>query len=186
MSRKALCLLGLCIQLSVLGGSCKASDGDGANSGYDLSAGIKDGDTSQITQTLKVGGELISRGDDGAVVDLPLSVDAKLDYQERVIRRPGEAERMGRSLRRYSVATATIKIDDGGVDRTAVRGVNDRGWGVNFARRLIQTLGVAPCDEHAAPLLSQLAREAASDASRCSEYNDCTRLCICNHICHPL
>ncbi|MEM9657884.1 MAG: hypothetical protein AAF961_05930 [Planctomycetota bacterium] len=66
---------------------------------------------------MKVGGELLTRNEQGQTIRLPMSTVANLNFQEQLLAWSNEAGGPRRSLRRYGAATATLKADDAGLQR---------------------------------------------------------------------
>ena len=84
---------------------------------YRLSPKLEQGDAAEVTVTLEVGGELIVSDDEGAESRLPMSVVAKMVYEEQIVALWADPEIAGRSLRRYSEARATLKTAEKGETR---------------------------------------------------------------------
>ncbi len=101
-----------------------------------LQSKLKAGDSAMVSVRLEVGGEMVVRpevqqkkeegreGKEQEDARLPLSVVARLRYQQRLLAWPDPAEsdaaesgRVARSLRHYLDASATIKIDEEGIER---------------------------------------------------------------------
>jgi len=96
---------------------------------------LKTGDSAMISVQLEVGGEMMVRQKAETEVEisksktakadvrLPLSVVARLRYQQRMLAVPDASESekgthsVARSLRHYLNASATIKIDEQGIER---------------------------------------------------------------------
>ncbi len=85
---------------------------------YDLAAAARDGDATEVSITLEVGGELLVPVQGGEDKRLPLSVAAQLAYSEQLLHWPTQPGEPARSLRRYSKAEATIKTDATSVQRS--------------------------------------------------------------------
>jgi hypothetical protein len=86
---------------------------------YDLTARLHPGDAAKVTTTLDVGGELLLPAKpDADAAKLPLNVTAKFAYAEQILSWSADAAEGARSLRRYSDASATIKTDKSGVERS--------------------------------------------------------------------
>lgn len=103
----------------VVAGILGAAEADSKSStAYPLFAEAKAGARAEVAVTLEVGGELIVPGEgEAADAQLPMSVDARLDYVEHLLAWPGESTTPARSLRRYNEARATIKTQEQGVER---------------------------------------------------------------------
>ncbi|HMO84387.1 MAG TPA: hypothetical protein PKC18_05625, partial [Lacipirellulaceae bacterium] len=66
----------------------------------------------QATVTLEAGGELLVPAESGrGEKRLPLSIVARLEYQEQLVRWSDDMEQGARSVRRYTTATANTKTD---------------------------------------------------------------------------
>jgi hypothetical protein len=81
---------------------------------YRLTPRMGAGDVAEVSLTYEVGGDLIETDDDGKQVRTPMSVVAKMVYDEQLVAWWADASIASRSLRRYSEARATIKKGDKG------------------------------------------------------------------------
>jgi hypothetical protein len=84
---------------------------------YRLTPRLEKGDSTDVTVTLDVGGELIVPDDDGKETRLPMSVAAKMSYEEQLVAWWNDPAIASRSLRRYSEAQATLKTSEKGETR---------------------------------------------------------------------
>jgi hypothetical protein len=89
----------------------------GSGPAYLLQAERAPGAATKVVVTLEVGGELIVPAETGGQSKAPLSVVAKLAYQEQLVDCGDDPAQPARSLRRYREANATIKTDEEGVER---------------------------------------------------------------------
>lgn len=99
-----------CVILSQLG-QLAAAETLPAEQKYHLLVHQEAGKSSQVEAQLEVGGDLRFNSGGNKVVTYPLSVNAQLTYDERVLSAPGTVPR---AVRHYGQAEATIKIDAGG------------------------------------------------------------------------
>ncbi|MCE9544535.1 MAG: hypothetical protein K8T25_03285 [Planctomycetia bacterium] len=111
-SRRA-CLLAA-LALTLLGGWSPAASG--AETEYDLSAGPRKGQLRQVAAVFEVGGQLLMVSEEKEL-KLPMTVKAKLKFQERLVEVAGEAE-AGKaaaaslaSARYYDHADVNIQVD---------------------------------------------------------------------------
>jgi hypothetical protein len=86
-----------------------------ADATYVMQSGCQAGHLAHVKTRLEVGGEVILT-DQGKPVRLPMSVVAKLEYDERILEWSAEAKGTRRSVRYYGDLAATIKIEEGGVE----------------------------------------------------------------------
>ncbi|HEX6961985.1 MAG TPA: hypothetical protein VF175_08975 [Lacipirellula sp.] len=84
---------------------------------YRLTPGLEKGDAADVTVTFEVGGELIVPDDKGKDASLPMSVVAKMAYEEQLVAWWNDPAIASRSLRRYSEARATLKSAEKGETR---------------------------------------------------------------------
>lgn len=82
-----------------------------AQAGYLLQPKIDNRVTSQVTVEMEVGGSLLDQGEKDTQT-LPVSIVAKLVYQERPVHWSPDPKQSVRSVRRYREANATIKIGE--------------------------------------------------------------------------
>ncbi|RIK73354.1 MAG: hypothetical protein DCC67_18000 [Planctomycetota bacterium] len=86
---------------------------DGASGpGFRLSSALKPGHAATVSASLELGGELLARDKEGQESRLPLSVAAKLNYEEQLVAWWADAGMSSRSIRRYRHAAATIKTPE--------------------------------------------------------------------------
>jgi len=81
-----------------------------------LAAEIPDGETSTVTVTLEVGGDLIV-SEEAGTKKLPLTVVGELRYTEQLLAWPTDPAAPLRSLRVYETATAKIQVEKSGLER---------------------------------------------------------------------
>ncbi len=81
-----------------------------------LAAELADGDTSTVTVTLEVGGDLVAIEEKGTK-KYPLTVAAELRYTEQLLTWTADADQPIRSFRQYETATAKTQVDEGGLQR---------------------------------------------------------------------
>ncbi len=110
---------------------------------FRLTPTLEKGDASEVRLTLEVGGELIAANEEGEQTRLPMSVVARLSYEEQLVAWWADPNIASRSLRRYGEAKATLKSAEKGetrelpadrrliaakvaIDGTALNGVNGR------------------------------------------------------------
>ncbi len=99
---------------------------------YLLQSKLRAGDSAIVEASLEVGGEMLvnennyeenNSGENKAAEGnqaqkkLPLSVVAKFRYDQRLLTWSADSKEVARSLRYYDLATATIKVDEGGMER---------------------------------------------------------------------
>ena len=84
---------------------------------YLLKPSLRNHVTSTVSLSLEMGGELLSQ-EDGKLQSQPVSVAGKVLYHERLLKWSPEATELARSVRQYEEASATIKVEDVGVQRT--------------------------------------------------------------------
>jgi hypothetical protein len=83
---------------------------------YDLRPQPQAGETVRVEVQLDVGGE-VKLADEGKTRSLKMSVAGKVAYEEKLLTVPIDGSPGGaRSVRRYLVAEAAIKIDEGGAE----------------------------------------------------------------------
>jgi hypothetical protein len=85
-----------------------------AEGNFDLSSGWKPGESQHVSLELEVGGHLTVTGDKKPQ-KLPMSVVAKLSYDETLLLSEYTGGRRLRSARKYDKAEAVIRVDKGGV-----------------------------------------------------------------------
>jgi hypothetical protein len=90
---------------------------DDAAESYRLAPRLEKGDAADVTVNLEVGGELIVPDDDGKEKRLPMSVVARMAYEEQIVAWWNDPAIASRSLRRYSHARATLKSAEKGETR---------------------------------------------------------------------
>lgn len=88
-----------------------------AGESYTLSHKSKVGEVTRVQLQLKVGGD-VRLAALGKTRDLPMSVDAKLTYDERLMAVDNTTAGAFRALRHYDEAEATITVDKGSVKPT--------------------------------------------------------------------
>jgi len=81
---------------------------------YHLTPKLGAGDSTRVALSYEVGGDLIVLDDKGQEVKVPMSVVARMAYDEQIVAWWPDASIASRSLRRYSEATATIKRGEKG------------------------------------------------------------------------
>lgn len=86
---------------------------------------LQTGDAAVVEIGLEVGGDMLVKDDmatadtdEKAVKKLPLSVVANLRYEQHLLHWSADTSEIVRALRYYDAATATIKIDGGGMKLT--------------------------------------------------------------------
>jgi hypothetical protein len=84
---------------------------------YRLTPNLEKGDAAEVTATLEVGGEIVVPDDEGEEKRLPMSVVARLAYEEQLVAWWADPAIASRSLRRYSEAKATLKSAEKGETR---------------------------------------------------------------------
>ncbi len=105
------CLLS-CFLIILTANTCRAAD----EVKYLLAAELAEGDTSEVTVTLEVGGEMLLT-EDNVKKQLPLTVAGELSYLEQLITWSPDANAIARSAREYQVATAKVQVEKGGLRR---------------------------------------------------------------------
>ena len=98
-------------------GTTPGAETAGDSPAYLLESRRAVGDATKVTISLEVGGDLIVTPEAGGESKLPMSVAAKLAYQEQIVDCGDDPSKPARSLRRYREANATIKTDQQGVER---------------------------------------------------------------------
>lgn len=78
--------------------------------GYDLSSGLKTGDLHEVSANVFVTGTLKTKDKEKKTAEVPLSVNGRLRYEERVRELDRNAVKI-RSARHYHEATARIQVD---------------------------------------------------------------------------
>ena len=101
--------------LLVLGWFCGASPV--LATGYLLKPSLRTDATTTVSIDLEMGGELLSH-EEGEFESQPVSVAGKVLYHERLIEWSPKATQLARSVRQYEGASATIKVEQEGVQRT--------------------------------------------------------------------
>lgn len=76
-----------------------------------LQAEVPTDESTQVSVTLEVGGELLVSGDEGEQ-KLPLQVNGKQRYREQMVVWTPAAENLARSVRQYDQAEAQIQVGD--------------------------------------------------------------------------
>jgi hypothetical protein len=97
-----------------------ASQAEDKAESYRLVPKLESGDAAHVTVSLEVGGELIlpaSEGKEGKESKAPMSVAAKMAYDEQFIAWWADPKMASRSLRRYSECRATLKTAEKGDTR---------------------------------------------------------------------
>ena len=105
--------LGCCLLMWVAHSSASSA---GEEPAFLLAAELAAGDTSRVTVTLEVGGEMLVDEETGTK-RLPLTVAGELEYTEQLVTWSADPAGVARSLRDYQTATAKIQVDDGGIHR---------------------------------------------------------------------
>ena len=109
-----------CLLLSVIVASSAVAPSYGADAEetekFLLASELADGATTNVTVTLKVGGDLIVSEEKG-VKKLPLTVTGKLQYTEQLLAESTDLADPIRSLRVYETAAAKIQVAKRGIER---------------------------------------------------------------------
>ncbi len=72
----------------------------------------REGELTRVRVSIRVGGDLLLQND-GKTRSVPMSVEARLDYDECLTAERQSAKECRRSYRYYDVAEATIKLEKG-------------------------------------------------------------------------
>jgi hypothetical protein len=94
-----------------------AAEGGEDSPAYRLTSRLENGAVTNVTVSLEVGGELIVPGEEGKETKLPMSVAAKLAYEEQLVAWWQDPSIATRSIRNYSEARATLKTAEKGETR---------------------------------------------------------------------
>src|SRR5688500_15458044 len=94
-----------------------AADEPLESEGYRLTPKLEKGDAADVSVTLEVGGELVVPDEANEEARLPMSVVAKVAYEEQLVAWWADPAIASRSLRRYSDARATLKTAEKGETR---------------------------------------------------------------------
>ena len=105
-----------CLLLLVVGSSATTPTYGADAEKFLLAADLADGETTNVTVTLKVGGDLIVREEKGNK-KLPLTVAGELRYVEQLQGESSDPAQPIRSCRIYETATAKIQVDKRGIER---------------------------------------------------------------------
>jgi hypothetical protein len=84
---------------------------------YRLAPRLEQGDAADVSVNFEVGGDLIVPDDDGKEKRLPMSVVARMVYEEQLVAWWNDPAIASRSVRRYSQARATLKSAEKGETR---------------------------------------------------------------------
>ena len=117
MPRNALALVVWLLVPVLLPAIAVAADVAPDSEGYRLTPKLEKGDAADVSITLEVGGELVVPDEDNQEVRLPMSVVAKVAYEEQLVAWWADPAIASRSLRRYSDARATLKTAEKGETR---------------------------------------------------------------------
>ncbi len=85
--------------------------------GYLLKPSLRTDVTTTVSVDLEMGGQMLSQ-EDGKLESQPVSVAGQVRYHERLVKWSPEATELARSVRQYEEASATIKVEEDGVQRT--------------------------------------------------------------------
>jgi hypothetical protein len=101
---------------------CAAAAHAAGQRSYDLSCHHRGGATQQVQYQMEVGGDLIIPSDDQSR-KVPMSVVAKVHYDEKWLDAGRSPDGPLRSVRYYDQASAVVKVDKGGVRPTLRKGL---------------------------------------------------------------
>lgn len=111
------CFFAVAVGILSLGSVAQAVEEQASPDAYRLTPTLEKGAAADVTATLEVGGELIVPSEQGEDARLPMSVVARMAYEEQLVAWWADPSMASRSLRRYSEATATLKSAEKGETR---------------------------------------------------------------------